>query len=402
MDGRFFTQGAIAPVPPRIQAPAGLAVPEPFDPTTSLHDPPLEPRDEAVFLLTAAAEVEHALMAQYLYAAYSVRVDAGDVNDPRRAVQGVLRQIAREEMGHLATVQNLLHVVGGPLYLGRDPAPSSAGVHPFRFRLEPVSLGSLAKYVIAESPSPLPPDFLTDDGTLYDQLLLDAAAANDGEPVRHVGRIFARLHHLFTVALTDDDISTDTVGRHATFPDWGYDPQDLAVGDPLIVDEISGPDAAAVRAAAADAVRAIGAQGEGFDPGPVEDESHFERFLNLYKTVAALTASGVEVAREVTTDPNTTHAPAARFARGTDAATEEQRAPGRITHERARAWAQLFNMRYRMLLGTLAHFLRVDGPRYGPDGDRTARGLLLIATFDEMRHLAKIAGKLVELPMDAA
>ena len=35
-------------------------------------DPPLEPRDEAVFLLQVAAEVEHALMAQYLYAAYSL------------------------------------------------------------------------------------------------------------------------------------------------------------------------------------------------------------------------------------------------------------------------------------------------------------------------------------------
>ncbi|NEO02186.1 MAG: hypothetical protein F6K50_44540, partial [Moorea sp. SIO3I7] len=33
------------------------------------------PRDEAALLLTVAAEVEHALMVQYLYAAYSVRDD---------------------------------------------------------------------------------------------------------------------------------------------------------------------------------------------------------------------------------------------------------------------------------------------------------------------------------------
>ena len=38
-----------------------------------VHDPPLAPHDEAVFLLNIAAEVEHALMVQYLFAAYSLR-----------------------------------------------------------------------------------------------------------------------------------------------------------------------------------------------------------------------------------------------------------------------------------------------------------------------------------------
>jgi hypothetical protein len=59
-----------------------------------------------------------------------------------------------------------------------------------------------------------------------------------------------------------------------------------------------------------------------------------------------------------------------------------------------------------MLLGQLAHFLRLDQEIYtsadGPQqGDRTARGLLLLGTFDEMRHLTKIAGKLVQMPKDA-
>jgi hypothetical protein len=69
-----------------------------------LHDPPLEPRDAAVFLLTAAAEIEHALMVQHLYAAYSIRV--ADPNGPAlETVQNLLTQIAREEMGHLATAR---------------------------------------------------------------------------------------------------------------------------------------------------------------------------------------------------------------------------------------------------------------------------------------------------------
>src|SRR5687767_5337085 len=67
-----------------------------------MHDPPLEPRDEAVFLMTAAAEIEHALMVQYLYAAYSLRVVEGEALFQQvKALQDLLLQIAREEMGHL-------------------------------------------------------------------------------------------------------------------------------------------------------------------------------------------------------------------------------------------------------------------------------------------------------------
>lgn len=36
--------------------------------------PPLEPRDAAVFLLTAGSEIEYALMVQYLFAAYSLNL----------------------------------------------------------------------------------------------------------------------------------------------------------------------------------------------------------------------------------------------------------------------------------------------------------------------------------------
>jgi hypothetical protein len=36
-----------------------------------LHNPPLSPHDEAIFFLHIASEVEHALMVQYFYAAFS-------------------------------------------------------------------------------------------------------------------------------------------------------------------------------------------------------------------------------------------------------------------------------------------------------------------------------------------
>src|SRR5262245_22689812 len=70
-----------------------------------VHDPPLAPRDEAVFLLHTAAEIEHALLVQYLYAAYSLKSkDQIDDNDSekdkhRKQVQAwrqTLMSIAKE------------------------------------------------------------------------------------------------------------------------------------------------------------------------------------------------------------------------------------------------------------------------------------------------------------------
>jgi rubrerythrin len=412
MDDRFFVPGTIEPVPrPRRgrRAAATVFEAEVALPAGSLHDPPLEPRDEAVFLLTAAAEVEHALMVQYLYAAYSVRVIDGDPNEqPLGIVRDRLLQIAREEMGHLVTVENLLHVVGGPLTLDREHSPYAASIHPFRFTLEPVTTASLSKYVVAESPAVLPEGFPEADEELLEQIHTDATVANGGQPVRHVGRIFERLAQLFenaTSGLSDQEIRTDTGALHGSVGDWGFEPRRPSDGEPLIVASFPDGDVGTIRSAAAAAVRAIGAQGEGYDAPAAGTESHFERFFDLYKRVAALSSAGVAVAWPVTTNPNTTSSPTRPPGDEVAAALALRASTGSINHPAARAWAHLFNLRYRMLLGQLAHFLRsgqecyIDAP--GPRlGERTERGLLLLWTFDEMRHLKKIAAKLVQLPKD--
>ena len=63
----------------------------------------------AVFLLHAAAEIEHSLLIQYLYAAYSIDEQSEqDVNNFGLSWKTTIRLVAREEMAHLITVQNLL------------------------------------------------------------------------------------------------------------------------------------------------------------------------------------------------------------------------------------------------------------------------------------------------------
>ena len=70
-----------------------------------------------------------------------------------RAWQETILGIAKEEMGHLITVQNLLTVLGAPRQFDRDDYPNVSPLYPFGFRLEPISLESLAAYVCAESPA---------------------------------------------------------------------------------------------------------------------------------------------------------------------------------------------------------------------------------------------------------
>src|SRR5262245_7609664 len=88
-------------------------------------DPTLSSRDEAVFLLHAAAEIEHSLLVQYPYAAFSLR-QRGPFEGPQvpanaEALTGnwyeEIFQIGKEEMGHLMTVLNILRALGGPLTL---------------------------------------------------------------------------------------------------------------------------------------------------------------------------------------------------------------------------------------------------------------------------------------------
>lgn len=377
-----------------------------------MHDPPLEPRDETVFLLIAAAEIEHALMVQYLYAAYSLRVSVG----PNvRLMQDLVLQIAREEMGHLITVQNLLQLLGGPFNFNREHSPYASEIYPFRFKLEPITLDSLAKYVIAESPDPLPATLPPEDLELLAQIKLDARRSNDGQDVMHVGPIFARLKNLLEDSargVRDEDFRLDTGPLQADFNDWGFEPRTTdVVSEQLIIEAIKSTDVNKVRAAAVQAVDRIAKQGEGFDlptGSPPDTESHFERFFeHIYKPFRVLIAAGENPTLPVTENPNTTFAPEQppSMMKMLEVIEEAHATKGRITNRRARAWAHLFNLRYRLLLAFLSHFMRLNQPElYVPtgarQGDRTERGLLLIWTFNEMRRLKKIAGKLVQLPKD--
>lgn len=364
-------------------------------------------RERAIHLLEIAAEVEHQLLVQYLYAASSLR-DPGDPNLPAGASSMIATwrkdvvEIAREEMGHLLTVQNLLVLLASEPHFDRSRFPTPVGLYPFELSLRPFDRAAVATYVAAEHPG-----FVQPDAGLKEILAL--AQASVGMEVNPVGALYALIIALFEPAdrmaalaesadpsdrlvaavnaarnvgdlhLGPSDFAKGTLPFQSSADDWGFDPE--KVGDQAEVFVRTADN----RDQALQALREIAVQGEGkLASDPAVDESHYRRFREVFEALSSLPPG--DVAHPVPADPTVG---------GTEPASS-------IEHPRARRWAQLFDLRYEMLLAALAHFTRLAGPLYvdsGPRlGDRTARGLLHLWAFDEMRHIAKIAGKLVQLP----
>jgi hypothetical protein len=346
------------------------------EPETLEHNLPLTPRDEAIFLLHTAAEVEHALLVQYLYAAYSLR-SAKEVPPDKQALvrawKNTLLGIAREEMGHLITVQNVLRLIGGPLNLEREDYPFRSDLYPFHFRLERVTRTSLAKYVVAEMPllAEAPPEIVA---------IQQQATGADQAPINRVGALYVRIARLFAPPtddghphLADADFVPGVPGYQAHYDDWGD-------GATFLIPEVHN------RADAIAALQELAEQGEGLEENPAA-LSHYQRFLALYQAFPE--PGDWEPTYDVPSDPTTSLPPTGQ---------DDPRAAGRITESRARRWAQLCNLRYRLLLAYLAHFLQLDGPLRDAAGARTPRGFLQQWPFDEMRRVGRLAGWLATLP----
>ena len=118
----------------------------------------VEHREELIYLLSEAAEIEHGLMCCYLYAAWSLAPDAPGLRDVERAAivrwRKVILEVARDEMVHLALVSNLLAAVGSAPHFMRQNFPVSPGYHPAGVvvSLAPFDLATLDHFVFLERP----------------------------------------------------------------------------------------------------------------------------------------------------------------------------------------------------------------------------------------------------------
>lgn len=116
-------------------------------------------REQLLFNLYEAAELEHNLMCTYLYAAFSLRDGADGELRPSEASaverwRRTIQQIAVEEMGHLTAVWNITSALGGSPRFGRANFPLDPGYLPAGIvvKLAPFGEHSLQHFVHLERP----------------------------------------------------------------------------------------------------------------------------------------------------------------------------------------------------------------------------------------------------------
>jgi hypothetical protein len=350
-------------------------------------------RDYLIMLLHIAAEIEHGLMVEYLYAAYSLGgPGAAQHEEEVRGWRDAILTIAREEMGHLITVQNLLLLVGGPVSFERQDYPWSSPFYPFVFRLEPLSLESLARYVYAEMPKELtrPVDKTVRRDVLK---LLQPKAPTVGEVYDRIIRLVGDRQ-----LIPDSTFDADSYKYQATWDEWGrgYRPgthqpyaKDPATPPPherktrVIVAQM------ATRTEALAALRDVAGQGEAehLRPGDKMEDSHFDRFAKMFRAYQAIVKKDPAWSPSRRVPENPYAGDAASAPRHTTA----------ITSKASMAWAGLFNIRYRMLLSLLTYMYRV--PRDAPASAHLRRAPMLARIFGEMYNLKAVAGILVRLPL---
>ena len=88
----------------------------------------IEHREALIYMLCEAAELEHGIMCQYLFAAFTLKQSEGEGLTEEeltatRRWRSVISHVATQEMLHLALVQNLLSAVGAAPHLVRPNFP---------------------------------------------------------------------------------------------------------------------------------------------------------------------------------------------------------------------------------------------------------------------------------------
>jgi CDGSH-type Zn-finger protein/truncated hemoglobin YjbI len=155
----------------------------------------IEHREALIYMLCEAAELEHGIMCQYLFAAFSLKQSTGEgLTEAELAAANRWRKqvlhVAAQEMLHLALVQNLLTAIGGPPHLVRPNLPLPAAHYPAGVQLALLPFGeqALAHFMFLERPEGM--DLDDADGLV---------AIGRAEPLMSAGDIVPRPQDFATV-----------------------------------------------------------------------------------------------------------------------------------------------------------------------------------------------------------
>jgi CDGSH-type Zn-finger protein len=236
----------------------------------------IEHREALIYMLCEAAELEHAIMCQYLFAVFSLKqgTDEGLTEEELAAVTRWRRSIshvATEEMLHLALVHNLLSAIGAAPHFARPNMPAPAGHYPAGVQLGLLPFGEQAvrHFMFLERP----------EGMQLKDAEAFAAAVGDSVPLAAEADIVPRLQDFATVGHLYRSIEQG-FGRLVE----KYGERSLFVGPPKAQAtraDFSWPELVAVTdlASAQAAIDTILEQGEGAR-GDWQD-AHFGQFVEI-------------------------------------------------------------------------------------------------------------------------
>jgi CDGSH-type Zn-finger protein/uncharacterized Fe-S cluster protein YjdI len=260
--------------------------------------PTVPSREQLLYTLHEAAEIEHNLMCCYLYAAFSLKL--ADARWSVSQAQAVVRWrdaivgVAMEEMAHLALVANLTHALGGQAHFGRPMFPIGTGPYPagFVIRLQPFSAETIAHFQFLERPV----GAAVDDGAGYQPL----AAYQRGMVAGRLSpgaQDYATVGELYASVRRGLQAFCEAHGEPALF----IGEASLQVGPSLV--SLAGMREVNDLASALGALDTIVVQGEG--AGEEQTDSHFSRFTRVAEELATMHKAdpGFEPAWPAATNP---------------------------------------------------------------------------------------------------
>lgn len=333
-------------------------------------------REQLLYWLHEASEIEHHLMCCYLYAAFSLkRVEPRWSDEQREAVsrwRESIMSVVFEEMSHLALVGNLANALGGSLTATRPPFPIDAGPYPagFVIRLQPFSAETIEHFKFLERPQ-------------HQADLPDAAAFTAQGDYRRVvpqGRLspgprdYRTVGELYSVLADSLVACAAAIGEAALF-----------AGDPArqvdaSLAPLTGVIAVVDLETARQAIATIVTQGEGAG-GDIVD-SHFARFSRI----------GDELAAHRGADPTFEPAWPAATNPVMNAPVHSRTDRVHISGPRIARWLDIGNALYTTSLRCLVQGFDAS--------DRAAKATWLRASFALMKALVPVGQGLASRPAD--
>jgi len=260
----------------------------------------IQDREELFYLLSEAAEFEHAVMCTYLYAMWSLKRETSEgVTAAELAVidgwRRSLRQVALEEMLHLSLVNNLLAATGASPHLWRPEFPVHSGWFPADvvMRLSPFCEQTIDHFMYIERPEGIE----MVDGAGFDHPAHHPRAARP-ELLTPTPRDYSSQGQLYHSVLRGLAKLAGEIGERNVFV--GHGEAQISSAEFGMAGLFKITDLAAARRAVDEIVQ----QGEG---APAHrDGSHYQRFASIRQEFEQLRRANprFEPARPVVTNPS--------------------------------------------------------------------------------------------------